>query len=501
MTNFDDRAPPAGKAHTNNPTIIRLRLSQIHIDRAVQQRIDMTDPSTVARYTEDMANGAVFPPAVVFRDGERYILAGGFHRIEAATMRGAEDFPVEVHEGGLREAVLYAVGANTDHGLQRSHADKRKAVTTLLSDQEWARWSDREIGRLAGVSHTTVATIREELSGKNGQIAQPNKRRARRGDQEYDIDLPRRRQADSSTAAERPSPSRSGSIAPTTPREPALAASSCVDHGAPRSTPELHESAPVSGSGDPGMPASVPEDRPPPRTEPRCEAEPHPATAAMQNARRLVGAQSAGLPRGWILFLAADLRQLADELETQWPADVRALQKNRHSSARLSKEFKSCTDAVEQECRILWRQLVEVVESYNVGNNTLGAVKQTAKAYNLILSKLRAQADRVVLELDQLRAKGGRGWSRSNLGSMANAWRQTWNSVDFPDVQIRDGQPITLPPAPHENLKTMTVSVSGGRWEAAPEPGVDDDDGPEPESTLRPEADAPASEPSSESAP
>jgi hypothetical protein len=37
-------------------------------------------------------------------------------------------------------------------------------VTTLLSDPEWAKWSDREIARKAGVSRELVGDLRHELS-------------------------------------------------------------------------------------------------------------------------------------------------------------------------------------------------------------------------------------------------------------------------------------------------------------------------------------------------
>jgi hypothetical protein len=41
--------------------------------------------------------------------------------------------------------VLYTVGANATHGLRRSNADKRRAVSMLLDDPEWAQWSNLAI--------------------------------------------------------------------------------------------------------------------------------------------------------------------------------------------------------------------------------------------------------------------------------------------------------------------------------------------------------------------
>lgn len=58
--------------------------------------------------------------------------------------------------------------------LQQLHADKRKAVLTLLKDDEWSQWSDREIARQCGVSKTFVSNLRPTLTG-NGCQSQPAK--------------------------------------------------------------------------------------------------------------------------------------------------------------------------------------------------------------------------------------------------------------------------------------------------------------------------------------
>lgn len=64
------------------------------------------------------------------------------------------------------------MGANYDHGLRRTPADKRKAVTTLLSNPDVANdpqtgepWSDREAARRCNVTHPFVAKIRASLTG------------------------------------------------------------------------------------------------------------------------------------------------------------------------------------------------------------------------------------------------------------------------------------------------------------------------------------------------
>ena len=85
--------------------------------------------------------------------------------------------------GTRRDAILHSIGATARHGLQRTDADKRRAVEMLLKDEEWSRWSDREVSRLAGVGKTLVHKTRGRLQlGSCGDA-----RLARRGDQVYEI--------------------------------------------------------------------------------------------------------------------------------------------------------------------------------------------------------------------------------------------------------------------------------------------------------------------------
>jgi hypothetical protein len=93
-----------------------------------------------------------------------------------------------VHEGGQREALLHAAGANLTHGLRRTNADKRKAVMTLLADEEWRRWSDRQVARHCGVDHKFVAKTRGELSG---DIPRSSARKVQRGDSTYTMETDR----------------------------------------------------------------------------------------------------------------------------------------------------------------------------------------------------------------------------------------------------------------------------------------------------------------------
>lgn len=141
---------------------MQLQTSQIKTDGGTQPRAQM-DFITISEYVEAMAEGATFPPITVFYDGTDYWLADGFHRLKATAQRGAATIEADVRQGTRRDAILYSVGANAQHGLKRSQLDKRRAVETLLTDSEWTAWADREIARQTQTSHPFVAKIRAEL--------------------------------------------------------------------------------------------------------------------------------------------------------------------------------------------------------------------------------------------------------------------------------------------------------------------------------------------------
>jgi hypothetical protein len=142
----------------------RISLAAITIDPAVQQREAGTSQAIVADYAEAMRDGVAFPPIDVFRDedGATYV-ANGFHRFDAhrSAHPGVEEIECRVRSGNRDDALLFACGANAQHGLRRSRSDKIKAVTTLLCSERWSGWSDREIARQCRVSHGFVAAVRQ----------------------------------------------------------------------------------------------------------------------------------------------------------------------------------------------------------------------------------------------------------------------------------------------------------------------------------------------------
>jgi len=139
---------------------MRLLLSQIRTDGGTQARAEINQ-MTVVEYAGAIKEGHTFPPIVVFFDGDFYWLVDGFHRLSAYRLAEIQDdIEVILKQGSLRDAILYAVGANAEHGLRRTTADKHHAVSLLLSDPEWSSWSDRMIAKQTYTSHPFVARIR-----------------------------------------------------------------------------------------------------------------------------------------------------------------------------------------------------------------------------------------------------------------------------------------------------------------------------------------------------
>lgn len=141
---------------------MKLKLDQIVIDQGTQIRVAI-DQKTVSEYAEAIMHKEVLPPLTVFSDGIKYYLADGFHRYFAYKNTVTPEVEVDVHKGTLRNAIEYALGANSKHGLKRTNEDKKNAVIIALNDFEWSMLGLREIAKLCGVSHTYVSTIKEKI--------------------------------------------------------------------------------------------------------------------------------------------------------------------------------------------------------------------------------------------------------------------------------------------------------------------------------------------------
>jgi hypothetical protein len=109
----------------------RIPLAAITVDPEIQQRAAGTSQEIVADYAEAMRDGVAFPPIDVFSTGGGILyLADGFHRLDAhrSAQPGAEEIECRVHPGSRDDALLFACGANAQHGLPRSRSSRHNGA-------------------------------------------------------------------------------------------------------------------------------------------------------------------------------------------------------------------------------------------------------------------------------------------------------------------------------------------------------------------------------------
>jgi hypothetical protein len=147
---------------------MHLNLEKIRIDCGTQARATINQ-DTVADYAESMRTGSIFPAVTVFFDGVDYYLADGFHRYFATQKVGSPGIEASVINGTLRDAILYSLGANDEHGLRRTAADKRKAIMIMLADAEWRDWNNKAIATACHCSVDLVQKVREESGIEKGE--------------------------------------------------------------------------------------------------------------------------------------------------------------------------------------------------------------------------------------------------------------------------------------------------------------------------------------------
>lgn len=154
----------------------QILVSLIDVDVDTQARVGVSD-ETIKEYVavlvecQQKKEAPPFPPVELFYDGSNYFIGDGWHRVLAWLETTISCIPARVHNGGKREAMLHAIGANK--GLRRTNEDKRRAVSLLLEDEEWSKWTTRQIADHCGVSHMLVVNMRKELETVSRVAASP----------------------------------------------------------------------------------------------------------------------------------------------------------------------------------------------------------------------------------------------------------------------------------------------------------------------------------------
>jgi uncharacterized ParB-like nuclease family protein len=144
-----------------------MNIGALVMDERLQSRTEINE-GTVSEYAEAILEGADFPPVLVYFDGINYYLTDGYHRLLAHKRAEKVSILCNVVQGTLRDAIFHSTGVNTDHGMRRTYADKRKAVMTLLDDFEWEGMGNSQIAKHCHVSPTFVSDLRKGVGKDTG---------------------------------------------------------------------------------------------------------------------------------------------------------------------------------------------------------------------------------------------------------------------------------------------------------------------------------------------
>ena len=154
--------------------MLKIKIEELNT-RDLQTRAALNE-DTVSDYAEAMERGDKFPAVTVFTDGAEYYLADGFHRVEALRRIGKKTVMAELQDGDYKAALLYALKANSTHGLRRTNADKRHALEMAWNAREHLFGGEPSQALLAdtcGVSYKTVQRFLGASGMDNVQTCSP----------------------------------------------------------------------------------------------------------------------------------------------------------------------------------------------------------------------------------------------------------------------------------------------------------------------------------------
>lgn len=153
--------------------IKKIKLETIIIDAGTDVRNEINE-DTVNEYGQHAREKAKLPPLIVFDSPDGLLLADGFHRYFGFERQGIKEYECEIRKGSRADAIKFALGCNTTHGLRRTNADKRNAVVIAL--KEFPSLSNRSIREMCNVSLDLVGDVRRDI-----EAAEDNKPKVESG--------------------------------------------------------------------------------------------------------------------------------------------------------------------------------------------------------------------------------------------------------------------------------------------------------------------------------
>jgi ParB-like chromosome segregation protein Spo0J len=136
----------------DQPEIHLVRLAALSV--GYSPRHDKLDEEHVRALLEVVDR---LPPVIVDRRTMRVL--DGVHRLEASRRAGRTEMRAVLFSGDETEALVVAVQANIRHGKPLSRAERQAAAAALL--RRCPERSDRWVAEVCGLSHSTVARVRQ----------------------------------------------------------------------------------------------------------------------------------------------------------------------------------------------------------------------------------------------------------------------------------------------------------------------------------------------------
>lgn len=174
--------------------IKKLKLETLVIDAGTDVRSEINE-DTVNEYGLAAKNKAKLPPLIVYDTKDGLLLADGFHRYFGFERQGIKEYDCDVRKGTREDAIKYALGCNTTHGLRRTNADKQQAADIAV--REFPDSSDSSLAEMCGVHRNLIADARRRQAAKlapcqaetpsKSQVSAPPPRRTGKDGKAYSV--------------------------------------------------------------------------------------------------------------------------------------------------------------------------------------------------------------------------------------------------------------------------------------------------------------------------
>lgn len=138
---------------------MKVDINKISLDGGTQFR-KVLHQDKIYEYKEAMEEGAIFPKIKAKFDGVNYWLYSGFHRYHAMKLLNFKEIEIVAESGAKSDAVLAALGENSDHGIPLTNEEKRMKVEAAINLEDYFDASDNEIAKLCRVSRSFVGAVR-----------------------------------------------------------------------------------------------------------------------------------------------------------------------------------------------------------------------------------------------------------------------------------------------------------------------------------------------------